>query len=149
MSIYKATNVVGADPPWETLNGFLNRIWQDKDIDKISFLPNGIFVIRFMSKAKQLEVLEKGYVIFDGKLVVIKAWDPNLKITKGLVKTVPIWAKLVGLDLKFWGVGYLAKIASLIGNFIQLDVVTHNKTLLGYARIMVKVHIGKDYPQHI
>ncbi|XP_074283243.1 uncharacterized protein LOC141607794 [Silene latifolia] len=138
--------VMGANPPWEVLDGYLRRIWQNYDISKISFLPNGLFVVRFAKLEHQKLVLAQGMFLFDGKPIILRAWDPNVKISKVSVATVPIWAKLVGLDLKFWGSNCLGKLAGLIGKFVKIDELTTERRLLGYARVMVEVEVDKSYP---
>ncbi|XP_074315572.1 uncharacterized protein LOC141651774 [Silene latifolia] len=87
--------------------------------------------------------------LFDGKPVIVRPWEPNTKITKVSVKTVPIWVKLVGLDLKFWGAKCLEKLASLIGKFVRVDDLTLDRTLLGFARVMVEVGIDQIFPEKI
>ncbi|XP_074305957.1 uncharacterized protein LOC141641186 [Silene latifolia] len=87
--------------------------------------------------------------LFDGKPIILRSWDPNVKITKVSVKTVPIWVKLVGLDLKFWGVKCLEKLASLVGKFVRVDDLTLEKNLLGYAKIMVEVEVDQYFPDKI
>ncbi|XP_074300168.1 uncharacterized protein LOC141631389 [Silene latifolia] len=87
--------------------------------------------------------------LFDGKPIILRPWEPNVKITKVSVKTVPIWVKFAGVDLKFWGKKCLEKLASLIEKFIRIDDVTLDKTLLGYAKILVEVDIDLHFPDKI
>ncbi|XP_074296934.1 uncharacterized protein LOC141627598 [Silene latifolia] len=141
--------VMGANPPWAAMEGYLRREWCDYEITKISFLPNGLFVVRFSTLEYRDLVLKKGLFLFDGKPVIIRPWEANTKITKVSVKTVPIWIKLVGLDLKFWGAKCLEKLASIVGKFIRIDDLTIEKTLLGFARVMVEVTIDQQFPDKI
>ncbi|XP_074290286.1 uncharacterized protein LOC141617016 [Silene latifolia] len=141
--------VMGANPPWAAMEGYLRREWRDYEITKIAFLPNGLFVVRFATIEHHNLVLKKGMFLFDGKPVIIRPWEPNTKITKVSVKTVPIWIKLVGLDLKFWGAKCLEKLASIVGKFIRIDDLTIERTLLGFARVMVEVTIDQQFPDKI
>ncbi|XP_074300594.1 uncharacterized protein LOC141631877 [Silene latifolia] len=141
--------VMGANPPWRALEGYLRREWKDYEISKVAFLPNGLFVVRFATMEHRKLVLEKGMFLFDGKPVIIRPWEPQTKITKVSVKTVPIWVKLMGLDLKFWGDKCLEKLSSLIGNFVHVDDLTMDRTLLGFARIMVEVEVDQQFPDKI
>ncbi|XP_074265959.1 uncharacterized protein LOC141588414 [Silene latifolia] len=72
--------VMGANPPWKVLDGFLRRIWSAYKIKKISFLPNGLFVVRFAKAEHHKLVLANGRFLFDGKPIVIKPWDPSDRI---------------------------------------------------------------------
>ncbi|XP_074283687.1 uncharacterized protein LOC141608223 [Silene latifolia] len=92
---------------------------------------------------------EKGMFLFDGKHVIVRPWEPNTKITKISVKTVPIWVKLMGLDLKFWGTKCLEKLASIIGKFVRVNDLTLDKSLLGFARVMVEVGIDQHFLEKI
>lgn len=38
-------------------------------------------------------------VFFDSKPIIMKSWDENMSLTKDLVKKIPIWVKLMGLDV--------------------------------------------------
>ncbi|XP_074302912.1 uncharacterized protein LOC141637247 [Silene latifolia] len=62
---------------------------------------------------------------------------------------VPIWVKLSGLELKFWGQTALKKISGLIGEYIRCDDATQQKTLLNFARVLVKVKPDQTYPNSI
>ncbi|XP_074283010.1 uncharacterized protein LOC141607557 [Silene latifolia] len=70
-------------------------------------------------------------------------------MAKEPVKAVPVWIRLCGLGLKFWGVKCLEKLASLVGHYMRLDEATLDKTRIGYARIMVEVNVGQDFPDKI
>ncbi|XP_074266947.1 uncharacterized protein LOC141590242 [Silene latifolia] len=93
-------------------------------------------------------VLRSGPVFFDNKPLVVKDWTPDVKMVKSEVEVVPIWIRFYGLDLKFWGLT-LNKIAILVGKPVRLDTATHTKSFLGYARIMVEVSMGQDFPDVI
>ncbi|XP_074274081.1 uncharacterized protein LOC141597513 [Silene latifolia] len=141
--------VMGANPPRDVLDNFLRRMWSAYEITQISFLPNGLFVVRFAKPEHHKLVLANGMFIFDGKPIIVKPWDPSVRISKVSVKKVPIWVKLVGLDLKFWGAKCLEKLAGLVGRFIKIDDTTIEKSLLGFARLMIEVEIDQVFPNQI
>ncbi|XP_074304759.1 uncharacterized protein LOC141639570 [Silene latifolia] len=66
--------VLGGNPPWEYIRGFVRKIWVAYKIDKISFLPNGVFIVRFPTKECQSLVLQQGFPMFDNKPLVVKPW---------------------------------------------------------------------------
>ncbi|XP_074314433.1 uncharacterized protein LOC141649648 [Silene latifolia] len=140
--------VLGANPPGYVLGGFLRRVWKFHDIDTVSTLANGICVVRFKDDASKQTVLRSGPVFFYNKPLVVKDWTPDVKMVKTDMEVVPIWIRFYGLDLKFWGLA-LNKIASLVGKPVRLDTATHTKSFLGYARIMVEVSMGQDFPDVI
>ncbi|XP_074306326.1 uncharacterized protein LOC141641568 [Silene latifolia] len=106
--------VLGANPPSSVLTGFAKKVWQGHGIDKISFLPNDIFLVRFKTKAQQQFVLNNGHLLFDNKPVIVNEWKPETELIKHGVKKIPIRMKL-----------------------------------FGFARIMVEVEIGQQFPNVI
>ncbi|XP_074316134.1 uncharacterized protein LOC141652515 [Silene latifolia] len=137
--------VLGANPPWKVLDGFVKRIWGYTEIEKIAFHSNGIFMVRFKTEAMKVRVLQAGPVFFDNMPIVVKEWTPESKLIREAVDMVPIWIRFYGLPLKFWG-NALKKIASLVGNPIRCDSNSQLKSFLGYARIMVEVKVGDELP---
>ncbi|XP_074288383.1 uncharacterized protein LOC141613545 [Silene latifolia] len=94
-------------------------------------------------------VLQQGFPIFHNKPLVVKPWTPESNLTKERVKSVPIWIRICGLGLKFWGKSCLEKLAGLVGKFIKTDGATEEKTRLGYARLMVEVEVGQVLPDKL
>ncbi|XP_074265618.1 uncharacterized protein LOC141588059 [Silene latifolia] len=140
--------VLGANPPWKVIDGFVKRIWGYTEIEKIAFHSNGIFLVRFKTEAIKLRVLQAGPVFFDNKPIVVKEWTSETKLIWEAVDLVPIWIRFYGLPLKLWG-NALKKIANLVGSPIRCDSNTQLKTFLGYARVMVEVKVGDDLPDVI
>ncbi|XP_074297574.1 uncharacterized protein LOC141628314 [Silene latifolia] len=112
--------IVGANPPSNVISGFVKRVWPSNGVDKVSFLPNGIFLLRFKTKEQQA-VLSNGHLIFDNKPVIIKEWKPGEELLKHDVSRIPLWVKLYGLDIKFWGVNCLKKISGHVSQYIKCD----------------------------
>ncbi|XP_074291494.1 uncharacterized protein LOC141618299 [Silene latifolia] len=113
------TEVTGSNPPWELLEGFVRKIWAAYKIDKISFLPNGVFLTE------------------------------DCRLVKERVQFVPIWLRLYGMPLKFWSKTCLEKLAGLLGKFIKRDGATEDRTRLVYARLLVEVEVGQEFPEKL
>ncbi|KAL9225962.1 hypothetical protein vseg_001831 [Gypsophila vaccaria] len=138
--------IMGANPPGHVIEGFIRRIWTKFNIDKISFLPNGVFLVRFVSSEMKEKALNSGYFLFDNKPLIVKEWNENLEINKADIKTVPVWIQLHELPLKFWGKS-LPNIVGIVGKFIKSDIATQERTKLGYARVMVEMQIDHSCPE--
>ncbi|XP_074313524.1 uncharacterized protein LOC141648702 [Silene latifolia] len=145
---YVCCFILGANPPWEIVDGFIRRLWQNYQVDKISFLPNGVFLVRFKTRQAYEAVLKQGHFLFDNKPLIVKPWSPEVELVKHEVKSVPIWVKFHRLPLKFWGKG-IARISSLLGEFIKCDPATEDKTRIGYARAIIEVGFGTDLPEKV
>ncbi|XP_074266555.1 uncharacterized protein LOC141589831 [Silene latifolia] len=114
----------------------------EAEVDKISFLPNGVFLVRFKSLAARTTLLKQGHFMFDNKPLIVKPWTPEIELVKHVVQSVPVWVKLHKLPLKFWGKG-IAKISGLLGKFVKCDPATEDKVRIGYARLMIDIEFGK------
>ncbi|XP_074283054.1 uncharacterized protein LOC141607602 [Silene latifolia] len=75
--------VLRPNPPWEVLNGFIYRIWHKHNIDKVSFLPNGIFLVRFKEGKDRDEILQAWHFLFDNKPLMY--WGKCLPTIVGLL----------------------------------------------------------------
>ncbi|XP_074283153.1 uncharacterized protein LOC141607698 [Silene latifolia] len=140
--------VLGANPPWEVLNGFIMRIWQKHNVDKISFMPNGIFLVRFKESKDRDAILQAGHFMFDNKPLIVRVWTEETELTKEDVKNVPTWVRIKALPLKFWG-KCLPTIAGLLGKFQRADQATVDKTRLGFARVMIEDAVGQKFPSKV
>ncbi|KAM6571878.1 hypothetical protein CsatA_015958 [Cannabis sativa] len=137
--------VLGANPPLSVLEGFARRIWRDK-VDKIGMISYGIFLIRFTSIKDRDEILAGGYIFFNKRPVIMKAWDPNLNLKKEDIRTIPIWIQLEVLELKYWGQKSLFKIVGQLGKPIMVDEVTRERDKLLFPRILIEVSLEQEFP---
>ncbi|KAL9247606.1 hypothetical protein vseg_021022 [Gypsophila vaccaria] len=140
--------ILGANPPWEVIEGFIRRIWTKFNIDKISFMNGGIFLVRFKSMDIKEKVLQSGYDLFDSQPLIFKAWSKDMVLQKTEVTVVPAWIQLHNLPLKFWGKS-LPKITDLVGKFVKKDVATEDRTKIGYARVMVELKVDQLFPSQV
>ncbi|XP_074293104.1 uncharacterized protein LOC141620024 [Silene latifolia] len=141
--------VLGGNPLWSLLSGFIQRLWGKYKYDKISFLPNWVFIVRFPTMECQDLVLKQGFPMFNNKPFVVKPWTETASLAKEKIKDVAIWLRLCSLRLKFWGESCLAKFGDLFGKFMRIDGPIMDKTRLGYARLMVEVQVGQELPDKI
>ncbi|KAG5588097.1 hypothetical protein H5410_048531 [Solanum commersonii] len=106
-------------------------------------------MVRFGNGENRGKAVEEGVQMFDKKPVVVKPWKPDIDVTKERVDNVPIWVRLVGLDIKYWGKNALTKLAGMIGNPLKADRATTQKERLTYARVLIEVPLNKVYPIEI
>ncbi|XP_074265751.1 uncharacterized protein LOC141588195 [Silene latifolia] len=141
--------VLGGNPSWESLHKFVDNLWGEHKFDKISFFPNGVFIVRFPSMESQSLVLQQGFPMFENKPLVVRPWSESCSLLKERVQSVPIWLRLCGLPLIFWSLSSLEKLVGLLGKFLKRDAATEAKTRLGYARLLVEVEIGQEFPANL
>ncbi|XP_074298396.1 uncharacterized protein LOC141629268 [Silene latifolia] len=106
-------------------------------------------MVRFKTKAQQQAILNTTHLLFDNKSVIIKERSPDVALIKHDVQKVPIWTKLYGLEVKFWGKDSLRKLSGEVGSFIKCDDSTANRSFFWYARVLIEVQIGQSYPKEI
>nr|XP_016439190.1 PREDICTED: uncharacterized protein LOC107765098 [Nicotiana tabacum] len=87
--------------------------------------------------------------MFDKKPMVVKPWRPDIKFDKQVVDKIPVWIRLMNLDIKYWGQNAVTKIAGMKGNRLKADRATTQKQRLRFARILVKVEPDKMYPDMV
>ncbi|KAJ8420572.1 hypothetical protein Cgig2_025919 [Carnegiea gigantea] len=83
--------VLGANPPYEIMQGFIKRIWRAFEIDKILQIRKGVFLVRFGSLQDKLTVEKRGVYYFDGKPLVVKGSNPQMDLQTENIKSLPIW----------------------------------------------------------
>ncbi|XP_074283121.1 uncharacterized protein LOC141607666 [Silene latifolia] len=134
--------VLGANPPWEVVQGYVHRIWGKHGIDKISFLPNGIFLVRFKEMKDKEAILNAGYHMFDNKPLIVKPWQEKIDLLKARVKVVPDGFAYMDYPLNS---GILSPRHCRINWPLCKVRRCHKveKTRLGFARTMVELKIGQ------
>ncbi|XP_062103378.1 uncharacterized protein LOC133814434 [Humulus lupulus] len=140
--------VLGANPPFVVFEGFIKRIWGKLGIDRIVRLNAGFTLVKFRDEATRDLVLEAGVLHFDRKLVIVKPWSADLDTVK-VVKSVPVWIRLPGLGLQYWGTKCLSALMSTIGNPILVDNVKKNRTMMQFSRVLVEIEITEEVPKSI
>ncbi|KAK9714227.1 hypothetical protein RND81_06G080100 [Saponaria officinalis] len=141
--------ILGANPPASVITGFINRIWRKHGYDNLSFLQNGVFLVHFPSVEAQQAALQGGYLLFDNKPLIVKELTPGLKLAKETVTSVPVWIRLIDLNLKFWGKKCLEKLAGEVGKFVRCDVYIEQRIHIAYARILVELPMDQPIVKEV
>ncbi|KAM6582514.1 hypothetical protein CsatB_009516 [Cannabis sativa] len=140
--------VLGANPPFKVFEGFLKRIWGNLGIEQVVRMNSGGTLVRFRDEATRDLILEAGVIHFDKKPVVLRPWSTDLDSLR-MVSSVPVWIRLNGLGLQYWGKKNLSALVSTLGNPIMIDKVTQDRTMVKFARVLVDIEITDDPPKTI
>lgn len=119
--------MLGSNPPQNVMEGYFNRIWGKLGIDLVAQVQRGVFLVRFHTTESRTKVVEEGVQMFDRKPVIVKPWHPDIELKKEIIDNIPVWIRLPGLNVKYWGKQALAKIAGLVGNPLKTDKATTMK----------------------
>ncbi|XP_056687955.1 uncharacterized protein [Spinacia oleracea] len=131
--------VLGANRPQHVMEGFVHRICGKMGVEKVALIGKGIYVIRFTTMENSHKILQGNAYFFDKKPLIVKPWSADVNYAKDPVKQVPLWIKLPGLDVKYWGEKSLFKIAGQVGKAIRVDQATKNRDKLMFAKRRVWV----------
>ncbi|XP_021762901.1 uncharacterized protein LOC110727631 [Chenopodium quinoa] len=127
----------------------IERIWGDKNVDKVIPLKKGIFLIRFLNNETKEKALNAWHVMFDKRPVFLKQWEDGMELSADEFTRVPVWVQLPKLPLKYWGKSYLEKIVCLIGTPIRPDLATQMKDRVSYARYLVEIDVNGQFDEII
>ncbi|XP_062089456.1 uncharacterized protein LOC133795989 [Humulus lupulus] len=140
--------VLGANPLFAVFEGFIKRMWGNLGIEKIARLNAGHTLVKFIDEVTRDLVLENGVLHFDRKLVIVRPWTTELDHLK-LVKSVPVWVRLPGLGLQYWGTKCLSALVSTLGRPILVDKVTKDRSMMQFSRVLVEINIVDEVPKSI
>ncbi|KAM6566108.1 hypothetical protein CsatA_025236 [Cannabis sativa] len=126
----------------------VRRVWKGK-VDKVGSLSYGVFLVRFETIEARDEILNGGYVFFNNRPVVMKAWDPEVNFKKEDIRLVPILIQLPDLELKYWDERSIFKIVGQLGTPLQVDTMTEERNNLNYPCVLIEVAIQQDFPECI
>uniref|UniRef100_A0A803PJR8 DUF4283 domain-containing protein n=1 Tax=Cannabis sativa TaxID=3483 RepID=A0A803PJR8_CANSA len=66
-----------------------------------------------------------------------------------MINLVPMWIRLNGLGLQYWGKKNLSALVSTIGKPIMIDKLTQERSMVKFARILVDMVISDEPPKMI
>jgi len=141
--------VLGANPPYEVIDGFVQRIWTGCAIDKVLLIKKGLYLVRLIKRHDAMLVAQKGVYHFDQKPFIVKAWNPKIDIDVDTIASLLIWIQLPELDIKYWGMQSLSKIGSILGIPLKMDKYTKEKSLLKYAILLMEKPLEGHFHEHI
>ncbi|KAJ8424407.1 hypothetical protein Cgig2_031782 [Carnegiea gigantea] len=121
-------SVLGANPPFEVMQGYLKCIWVTYEIDKIIQVGKGVFLVRFGNMQGKLTVKKRGIYFFDAKPLLVK-----------------VLVQLPDLDVKYWGLESLSKIDSILGIPIKTDRYTKGRLVIKYARLLIEMSLEAHF----
>uniref|UniRef100_A0A803PPI9 DUF4283 domain-containing protein n=1 Tax=Cannabis sativa TaxID=3483 RepID=A0A803PPI9_CANSA len=140
--------VLGANPPFRVFEGFIKRVWGNLGVEKIVRMHSEFTLVSFRDEETRDLILETGVIYFDKKPVILRPWTTDMDSAR-MVKSVPVWVRLNGLGLQYWGENNLSALVSTIGKPIMVDKVTANRTMVKYARVLVDMEISENSPKTI
>lgn len=141
--------VVGTNPPLHVIDGFVQRIWKDLELDTIGMVDKGVYIVRMKSCESREKAYESNGVLFDNKPFVIKSWTPKMSTDKNSLSSMPVWIQLPKLKAEYRSEASLKKIADIVAKVIKIDNATRKKARLRFARVLVEMNTIDDFSDEI
>lgn len=140
--------VLGANPPFHVMNGYLRRIWKEYSIDKLLQIQRGVFLVRFGEGTSRDTVIQRGVPTFDEKPVVIVPWQEDMEL-RADVHSIPVWVQFPALPLKYWSSENLCCLANQLGRPLDIDDLTLQRNRGQFARLKVLMEITEAVPESV
>ncbi|XP_042517558.1 uncharacterized protein LOC122091608 [Macadamia integrifolia] len=128
---------------------FANQKWQHVGAVEVFGPESGIFIFDFQSVEACRQILDEGPWSLGARPLILHPWSPEISLTKKVEKFLPLWIRLYGLNLHFWGNRSLGKIASVLGTPICVDRRTAQRERLSFARLCVLMNAEGGLPSTV
>ncbi|XP_043705606.1 uncharacterized protein LOC122655479 [Telopea speciosissima] len=112
-------------------------------------LESGIFVFDFQGSDLSRQILDEGPWTLGIRPLILRPWSPEISLTKKEESELPLWVRLYGLNLHYWGERSLGQIASVLGRPICVDRRTSQRERLSFARLCVSIKASDGLPTTI
>ncbi|XP_043721035.1 uncharacterized protein LOC122668553 [Telopea speciosissima] len=113
--------------------------WAHVGAVEVYGLESGIFIFDFQEASLSHQILDEGPWTLGSRPLILRLWSPEVSLIKKEETALPIWVRLYGLNLHFWGNRSLGCIASVLGKLICIYRQTSMRERLSFARFCVLV----------
>ncbi|XP_058767570.1 uncharacterized protein LOC131641282 [Vicia villosa] len=141
--------VIGTNLSMNAMKNYMSRMWNFVALPDMYYNDEGYFILKFKNGDDRDEVLMKGPYTFQNKPMILLEWRHDFTMAKDMLRSIPIWIKLLGLPLPMWGAQSLGKIGSVVGIPLFTDECTAGKLRVSYARILVEVDVMQQLCEEI
>lgn len=115
-------------------------------MSKILLHNDGYFVIRFTSAADRDAVTFPGLYTLFNRPIILRAWSIEFDFNEEVLRTIPLWVKLLNLPLNYSSDKPIRKIGSVLRKPIHVDNCTSKAERISYARLLVEMDVTRPLP---
>lgn len=128
---------------YSTVVAKLNSTWRLKGSVKVR--SDGVlFLFEFTCAEDKNKILEADSIIMNGKLFIIKKYDPTISNVSGNIKKVPVWVKFYNIPTFAWSKYGINWISSMIGRLMCLDEMMESKRRIRYAKCLIEIQPDQE-----
>ncbi|KAJ6377605.1 hypothetical protein OIU76_026559 [Salix suchowensis] len=139
--------VSGKFPGYKALSAVIDNEFNCEAV--LTLHESGWLIYKFKNEEDKLAVLRGGPYLVFGRPLMLREMPEFFNFNSSEMSTLPVWVKLPNLPLSCWSEICLSKIASVIGNPIQCDMLTSSMTRLSYARVLVEIDLRKKLREYV
>ncbi|KAJ6376307.1 hypothetical protein OIU76_025440 [Salix suchowensis] len=139
--------VSGKFPGYKALSAIIENEFNCEAV--LTLHESGWLIYKFNNEDDKLAVLRGGPYLVFGRPLMLREMPEFFNFNSSEMSTLPVWIKLPNLPLSCWSGICLSKIASVIGNPIQCDMLTSSMTRLSYARVLVEIDLRKNLRDYV
>ncbi|XP_073291645.1 uncharacterized protein [Primulina huaijiensis] len=132
--------VISGKPPTAALFDLVKR-WGNEI--KFQTQENGWIVFTFPSNEAKDKVLQGGPYMVYGFHLFLKEMPDCFRFREEDMNSIPTWVQIHGLPPVCWNFKVLSKLASRVGNPIHMDMLTHERKRMKFARVLIEVENSK------
>lgn len=110
---------------------------------------DGYFVVIFHSIEEKDEVLFYESYTMNSSPVIKKAWSTEFCFKEKVLRTIPLWVKLLDLPLNCWTSVAMSKIGSGVGKTVCADACTTNIERISYTRLLIEMDVMQALPHTV
>jgi len=131
----------------KTVVGWMVENWKDLlgYVPEVDMLLRGWFAVELKSEADMRLLLNKIWH-WNRTPMLLKPWHPLFDASRERVDKIPVWVRLPGLPLHFWGPDHFNRIGDILGTFLEADLSYKETHMKQVARILVELNIREGLP---
>ncbi|KAJ6298456.1 hypothetical protein OIU76_019582 [Salix suchowensis] len=139
--------VSGKFPGFKALSAVIDNKFNCEAV--LTLHESGWLIYKLKNEKDKLAVLRGGPYLVFGRPLMLREMPEFFNFNSSEMSTLLVWVKLPNLPLSCWSEICLSKIASVIGNPIQCDMLTSSMTRLSYARVLVEIDLLKKLRDYV
>lgn len=115
---------MGKNINFKALENNLQKKWQKKGFIKIVDMPDGYFLVYFLTEEDYSRALFEGPWMIADHYFVVQRWRPMFLQNAESVKKVAVWIRIPHLPLELFNTEFLWRIGSGLGSMLKVDRLT-------------------------
>ncbi|KAJ9167399.1 hypothetical protein P3X46_022054 [Hevea brasiliensis] len=118
-----------------------NGLWGKEGRIEVTKTENELYIFKFPNERTRDFVLESGPWYMANNPLVMRRWQPKMKLLELDKSKIPVWIKLMGIPMEYMTMQGLSYIASAVGKPLYVDRATASMSTIAFAKVCVEISI--------